>query len=285
MKTWRLKLSSYGRSPKEFWERSRWLRVIAYTVLAAIIALAIFGDIPTQRSDVWSVETLDRVVIVTLAFMAGLVFLSGLLSTWSSPKISGRALKRGVIRGGGAILLGLTLYATYGAFRNQSRLTAEQNLNSEAMQLYQLEIDNPELRCLYYNYGHTTPGRCLANLISTEEKWSLAIFYVEEVWFVLAKAETDEREWGSTYSETINWWRVDVARDPTGIFSYYVVAGEWADEPEGAVQRARDYMASARVDMKYMCRRYHRVWEELRRSSAQPPPRAHCPPEPLPIQL
>lgn len=170
------------------------------------------------------------------------------------------------------VLLG-TLFVTYASFRNQTRLTAEIGLNDEAMQLYGLETAHPELRCLYENYGHYNPERCLANIVSNADTWSLGIFYVEEAWFVLEIARVDERQWGSTYSDSVEFWRDDVEKDPTGLFSYYLVASE---EGFGEAQKA---MRKAGVEIKQLCKNYRKVWVHLRRASANPGLLVPCVPE------
>jgi hypothetical protein len=168
-----------------------------------------------------------------------------------------------------------TLFVTYASFRNQTRLAAESGLNEEAMQLYELETSHAELRCLYDNYGHSNPDTCLAHMVSNPDAWSLGIFYVEEAWYVLDIARVDERQWGSTYSDSIEFWRTDVGKDPTGLFSYYLVA------TEEDFEAARKVMRSAGVEIQQLCRNYRKVWTALRRHSANPVQLVHCVPEPM----
>lgn len=252
-----------------FWRGWRWFRVLFLASLAILAGYLVIGSIPT-RGTLWSVGTLDRVVIFTLGSAFLLVIFIGILRFWSSPGISVEDIRKGIISGGAVLLLVLTLYATYGAFRNQARLTAESSLNGDAMQLYQLEIDHRELRCLYYNYGHANPDRCLEHIVSSEERFSLAFLYVEEVWSVLRRAGEDEREWGSTYSRSIDFWRDDVSLDPTGLFAYYAVATE-------GPERAAAFMGSAEVRIADLCANYRKVRAALARHSAAPLEPDRCP--------
>lgn len=249
------------------WWRRPWAKlvVICLALLTFIAFLAFVNlSLPGVMSQLWRAPVVDSVVLAIIGLS-----IWAAAKTWSLPP-SGRqkflrSAEFGII---GTIVLLSTVYVAYASFRNQARMASEANLNDEAMILYQFELEHPELRCLYDNYGHQIYQRCLEQIVSNPDNWSRAIFYIEEAWYVVTVSKDDEREWGSSYSDSIEFWRQDIGKDPTGLFSYYLVATEGTD--------ARARMVAAGVRIEDLCGNYARVWNALARHSAQPPRRQPC---------
>jgi hypothetical protein len=164
-----------------------------------------------------------------------------------------------------AIIVVSTLFVTYGIFRNQAKLAANASLNDEVMQLYSIEMETDEVRCIYHNYGHDDPARCLSRLTSSGSNWSKAMFYVEETWYALERGEREFGEWGSDYSRSLEFWADDLERDPTGIFAYYMVAN--SEAPAEAISGMRTsgvYPDEADPGAwRHLCDRYISVWRNL----------------------
>lgn len=233
-------------------------------LIAIFILVAINLRFHGLLSFLWRAPVVDAVVVAVIG-----ISIWAALKIWSLPKADRQKFFKSAEFGamGTVAILG-AVYIAYASFRNQARMSAEASLNSEAMILYQIEMASPELRCLYDNYGHARYQQCLDTIVSTEENWSRAILYVEESWYVLIASKADEIEWGSAYSDSIEFWREDIGKDPTGLFSYYLVA------TEGENARAR--MAEAGVEINNLCENYLRVWNTLARRSANPPRQVPC---------
>jgi hypothetical protein len=256
------------RLPDAFLQRMRgfpqWMQLaltslgvaFAYASLWVVVRLLI-----GNASPVWSVHSLDTSVMCLLVGLATIAIVWPGLRLVYPHRAS--AFQRSL-----RLLVGITgiiaLYVAYASFRNQSRLTAETDLNSEAMQLYGLEMENKELRCLYFNYGHSDPPACLTSITTSSENWSRAILYVEEVWFVLQKAKEDQIQWGSTYASSIKFWADDVSKDPTGLFSYYLIS-----TTESRAEAAQE-MALAGVSIPDLCAGFGSVLWALRSREAAP---------------
>ena len=214
--------------------------------------------------ELWSVTTLDTVVRV------GLVLLSLLAAAWLSstmpllPQTTRRRLRSDIMRVGGALLLLLTFFAGYSSFRNQGRLASEGSLSSGGYHLYNLEMTKPAIRCVYLNYGYENAHECLESLVKDADSWTFAIYYVEEAWFQLMQSKKEQDEWGSTYAEQVKYWAQDVSRDPTGIFSYYLISSE------GSLEEARETMINSGVNISNPCTRFKDVWRALERKGRLP---------------
>lgn len=151
----------------------------------------------------------------------------------------------------GVFLVIVGAFIAYSAFRNQLKLSAEIALNQEGAGLLNYEMADPDIRCLYDSYGHHNEDQCLRTNTSSAAKWSKAIFYVEEAWFQLEKAKRERGKWGSDYAEEVRYWAEDLGRDPTGLFSYYLVSSS------ETVADARLEMELAGVCIPDLCERYH----------------------------
>jgi hypothetical protein len=236
-----------------------WMAAAAFFSLA-IIVLYLVTEYPDE---VWSANTVDTAVISAVVIF---LLVSGLVTfSMSKPQIPWlRDVRRNALGWGGAALAILTVYVAYASFRNQSMLSSEEALNDAGYQLYEIEMRQAELRCLYFNYGYSSPRRCLEELVSTPERWSLALFYVEEAWFQLKKANVERSRWGGSYAEEIRYWAQDVERDPTGMFSYYLISSE------GSLEDARETMGESAISIGNPCRNFMWVWTALRQRGAEP---------------
>jgi hypothetical protein len=255
-----------------YWWAQQARRVFG-SVILVIAAWVLYKTWQVPRERLWSADNIDFVVAVTLSAVIAILMMAIIVSL-----ISRRLLKLDVVRDhlvplGGVALLVVTLYVAYATFRNQTRLVAEADLNVEAMALYDIEMNRPELRCLYYNYRIEDATSCLEHIISNPMTWSLSIFYVEESWFILTKASRDREEWGSTYAASIRYWADDVALDPTGMFSYYLVSSE--DSLQDASEILR--VSQVRMTPRQLCLNYDRVWQALARRRLQPARVRWCP--------
>lgn len=165
----------------------------------------------------------------------------------------------GILTVTGIILILGGAYISYGSFRNQTRLSAETSLNQEAQSLmgYEMSIENKDVRCIYYNYGWDDYSECRKIYTSSREKWSSALFYAEEVIFVLTKANSDRDHWGSRYAYDVGYWQEDVSRDPTGLFSYYLVA------TSDNLSEAKKSMIDAGICIRNMCEGFNAVERSL----------------------
>lgn len=219
---------------------------------------------PEARAAIWQGSVLDLIVIFTVIVLLGLS-AGYLLQTKNLVECDLRALRERYFAIGGSLLAIAGLYVSYATFRNQTRLTAQQALNEEVMSLYVIEMGEPDIRCIYYNYGFPRQRNCLTRIVSDPEKWSLAIFYVEEAWYALKRGRRERIEWGSDYSNTVQFWIEDLGRDPTGLFSYYLVASE--ETLDDAVNEMR--LAGVHAEKssewaeKHLCHRFAIVWQAL----------------------
>lgn len=228
-------------------------------LLCAVIACFAFY----KPEKIWASKTVDMVVLGTIiTFLATLA--TSLFMARSSTTDPFRPLFRRAVSWLGALALLLGFFVAYASFRTQSRLAAEETLTMGGYALYEIEMQKPEIRCLYFNYGHENAERCLETLVSSQELWSSAIFYVEEGWFQLSHANDQRDEWGADYAESIRYWAEDVSRDPTGLFAYYLVSSE------PTLDKARKTMAAADVAIPDLCRNYVKVWQALVSRKAQP---------------
>ncbi|MGQ0444703.1 MAG: hypothetical protein ACT4O2_06145 [Beijerinckiaceae bacterium] len=247
--SWRIRATGLG------------LAILSGSVLVWLVKLFILPE----RESLWAADKLDLVVTVALSaiiLLGALMLLSVVLFPHSDRL---KELRRDSIKWVGAVIVLLTLYAGYATFRNQGRLASEAALSAGGYHLYNLEMSHPEIRCLYFNYAHHDPRGCLERIISDPERWSFALFYVEEAWFQLEQAQTERIEWGSTYAQMIKYWAQDVSRDPTGLFAYYLVSSE------RSLDAAAETMRRSDVRIPAICANYRVVWRALYRRRAQPP--------------
>ncbi len=254
------------RRAKETWRGQLAFRLVIFLLAAALILMIVRSAVRfmmPERERLWAVDTLDATVITGLAFaiVAAIVVTLTLLFPRST---SVRRFRTDLITWAGAAVLILTFFAGYASFRNQGRLASEAALNDAGYDLFNIEMSNEGIRCLYFNYGYDRPRECLENIVIDSKSWSLALFYVEESWFQLANAQDEREEWGATYAEEIRYWAQDVSRDPTGLFAYYLVSSE------NSLENARATMEAADVSINNLCLRYRIVWRALRRRAAQP---------------
>lgn len=242
------------------------IRGINFVALVAIATLVVFQLIkwfvPEER--LWAADNLDLIVTRGLGLIAIVVVVWGFISLLPESEFFKRA-RDGLMSLATALLVILTVFAGYASFRNQSRLSSEAALNDAGYTLYNLEMEKTELRCLYFNYGHSSPDQCLSAIVNDPQFWSLAIFYVEESWFQLEGAKKEQDEWGATYAESIKYWAQDVGRDPTGLFSYYLVSSE------KSIEKAVGTMLSSGVEIDGMCAKYRKVWRALYKVGKHPP--------------
>jgi hypothetical protein len=238
--------------------------VASGTALVFEMLRAVLTRIVTEREQIWAANTIDSVVLLifTLVAAAALLWIVLYLLKPGSRPLHG--LRRGFAGWVATAVLVLTLFVAYAAFRNQSRLSAEAALEQAGYDLYGIEMNEPKLRCLYFNYGHHDPNLCLERIVTDPDLWSLAIFYVEESWFQLEQANKERKEWGATYAEQIKYWAEDVSRDPTGLFAYYLLSSE--DSMDDALAT----MEAASVEIENPCDNYRRVWEALARKGKHP---------------
>lgn len=245
--------------------RRRWVAFACGAFTAAVVlvlCLFLFDD------PVWSVGAIDRIVKALLAILLCVFVLLAAAYTIYPQSQTSRRFRRSVVSLGSAAFVIMGLYVGYASFRNQTQISAEASVNEEGMNLYALEVEREELRCLYFNYRAADPVACLDRLIANEGLWSLAIFYVEEGWFLLGKSQRDRLIWGSQYGDSIDYWAADVARDPTGLFTYYAVASE-AGEPN-PVASARRMMDQAHVCVPDICAKFNFVRGALERAKVDP---------------
>jgi hypothetical protein len=252
---------------REAWGSYSLLRLLiglaAATVFIAIVKGLLDWLAPT-RDWLWSVTTVDQAVLMGVLGMLILVGLGSALELIWPLLPSVRRLRKNTIALGSALVVLLSLYVAYASFRNQSRLTAEIALNDEGSALFEIEMAHPEIRCLYFNYGYERANPCLNRLAASEEDWSFAIFYVEEGWFILTRAYDDRIQWGSNYAASIEYWAQDVSRDPSGLFSYYLIS------TSESLSDARETMRQAGVSIADPCQKYRHVWGFLEQRSVQP---------------
>jgi hypothetical protein len=228
------------------------------------LAVALVDWLTSNKNWFWAVGTIDGFVLGgILGLLVAAICKEIFTRIWPDAPVS-RWLRRAGLKLGSFVLVILTLYVAYASFRNQSRLASEASLNSESISLYQIEAARPELRCLYFNYGHENANVCLANLVSSSENWSLAIFYVEESWFILSRATEEHVNWGSSNAAWIRGWAEDIGRDPTGLFSYYLISAS------NTLADTREWMRQAGVQIAEPCENYRRVWAALGEHGHQP---------------
>jgi hypothetical protein len=156
----------------------------------------------------------------------------------------------------------LTIYVGYVGFVNQTRLAAETATNDEAERLFEIEMREPNIRCLYDNFELNDYEGCLLRVIRTPGEWSKVIFYTEDALWILHKAQSDKRNWGSHYSDDIAYWQDNVSDDRSGMFSYYLL-----NEHRSFV-KADIYMRDSGVKIRNLCVGYQRVRNALRSAGA-----------------
>jgi hypothetical protein len=237
--------------------------VAATVSLGLIVALVSF---PAARAWLWSIPVVDLVVAVSVVATVILALLPRRASNLPSA-----ALARGIVTPERltAIAAAVAIFVTYASFRNQSRLAAETALNTEGQMLFEMEMTQPNLRCLYTSFAHDDPAACLRRIASNEADWSAASFYIEGVFWLLKKSEDDRKAWGSVYSDDINYWREYVNEDPTGLFAFYLLSFHGA----GGAEKA---MVETGVKIPDLCGKYRRVRSVLEQARANTRPEVRC---------
>lgn len=153
-------------------------------------------------------------------------------------------------------LAGVTVYVAYASMRNQLRLAAEASINDEGNNIFDKEMADQNLRCVYGNFAFDDPAACLTVNTKDAASWSKIEFYVEEALWTLHKAGKDRAAWQSHYDDDIEYWAQDVEQDPTGLFSYYTVA-------RYGVRGGKKYLSDAHICIPNLCERYTRVYDFL----------------------
>lgn len=149
-----------------------------------------------------------------------------------------------------------TLYIAYASMRNQLRLAAEADINQEGFVIYNIEMSDPNVRCLYGNFGFDDPNNCLNINTSNAGSYSKAEFYVEESLYALHKSVQDAKTWHSHYEDDIFYWQQDVEQDPTGLFSYYIVS-------RYGLEKGKKYFSDANLCIVNICNKYESVYNRL----------------------
>lgn len=211
----------------------------------------------------WNVGTLDRVILLFPMTVFAVILAGVLYRLGRRRRVRTTEFWEPIVAALTVVLVFVGIYAGYASFRNQTRLAAETALNEGADNLFAVEIDHPEIRCLYSNFGHDDPQACVARLAADRDRWSLAIFYVEESWFTLEKAAEDRANWGSQYAGDIAYWADDVSDDPSGLFSYYLVN-------QHSLAGAKARMKRAGVCIPDLCAGYSKVRGALLKARAAP---------------
>lgn len=176
------------------------------------------------------------------------------------PQIRGRAWFEFAAVVGGLVGAFLAVYVAYGTLRNQALLTAKTAINADAGRLLEWEKDRPYIRCLYNWYSTYDNGdACLAEIAASPDKYSEASIYIEEVFFILKQSKLDERQWGSDYIESIEYWRRGVEEDPTGLFANYLSVVDSYVDPPTSMAKAKVSAEAAGIEMPNMCDGYHRA--------------------------
>lgn len=235
--------------------------VIALVTVSVCVFLAL---VPRARAVIWSGIVLDLVVVATVLVIVGLVCSYGVQRKLLLED-ERKTLRDRLVATGGIILTCAALYVSYASFRNQTRLSAEQALNVDGSGLLDIEVGDPNIRCMYYNYGFSDHDTCLKALMSDHDKWSKTMFYVEEAWYALQRARREDLAWGSGYSATMDYWIKDLERDPLGLFSYYQVAS--SDSLALAVEEVKTAGVHRKLSTEeveaHLCERFLRVWIPL----------------------
>lgn len=136
----------------------------------------------------------------------------------------------------------VTLFLAHRTIEDSNREQAETRISDEGYVLLNYEMENPELRCIYVWYDGVDPAACLNRLFASgptsadHDAWTMTMLYVEEALWILEESADMKERYGSSYSDTIDYWRDDVEIDPTGVFSYYIVS----EASEEAARQVRD---------------------------------------------
>jgi hypothetical protein len=208
-----------------------WVTQNFYALIAVGAIFTLLAIFPPLRDRTWSAAVIGFFVVAIL--VAAIWFSVASRHPVGSEEVrSWRLTSEGVT----AVAAALAIFVAYASFRNQSRLAAEANLNAEGHALFEIEMsDRKGLRRLYSNYAHDDPDKCLLETVRNADQWSAALFYVEEALWLLEKAEDDRIAWGSAYSADIAYWREYINDDPTGMFSYYLVANRGGSSKRSSV--------------------------------------------------
>ncbi|MET0294763.1 MAG: hypothetical protein ABW042_07055 [Phenylobacterium sp.] len=198
----------------------------------------------------WSVQAIDLVVFGVMVIVP-----LGLLA-WVLVTHVGRGQRIAFVVTESMVItfVGLlAVYVAYASLRTQTRQAAEIALDSDADDLFAYEMAEAPIRCLYDNYGWDAPDACRARIAGDPQTWTKTLYYVEETLFILKKARRDRLQWGSGYGREIAYWQADVSKDPTGLFSYFLVNG--ADD----LAEAKAEMREAGLCMPNLCNGYRQV--------------------------
>lgn len=174
------------------------------------------------------------------------------------------------IRHGGVLMAALALLLTYWSVRIQSRLAADIALNASGEIFVEHEMKNENFRCIYEWHAFSDKNKCINAMLGSGKLYSEEMLYIEEVFFILKKAKSERKIWGAGYAREIKYWAADVSADPTGIFSYQLVA----ENPESFDQEMKE--AGVSIDRARLCRNYREIWTVLAKKGANPDPLVKC---------
>ena len=238
--------------------RRSWVPIGAVIVALVAVAVWIIAWISANLENLWMVQYVDTAVVV-LIYILSIGLLGWILLLFFVTDRSQRDRARNaVIAVAGAMMLAVTAYIGYATLRNQMAMQAETDLNQYATKLLEYEmLPDSEIRCLYRNYGYDSAEGCRSTITAQEKTWSQTFFYVEQVIQIFRQASRAEDRWGSEFGETLDYWRVPVEEDFSGMFSYFIVAS--SENPEAA----REAMKQAGICIPNVCAGYQKVLEAL----------------------
>lgn len=209
---------------------------------------------------------IDAIGLVLL-FTLVAVLIRGFLPTLRRSKPDFNFLKNSWITGFVAII---TLILTYGMVRSQLQQSSDNSQNQMASFVVEAEYAEPLFRCLYKWDAHNQSAACLDRIASDADSYTKVMLYIEEVYWFLTSSRREANLWDSRYSDDIDFWREDVATDPTGMFSYQAVV-ENPENPRSALAQAGVEIAPDRL-----CANYRRVHAQLTLRGASPSPLMDC---------
>lgn len=171
----------------------------------------------------WNPGTVDVVAAISLISAAVALMVSafrrvyrqgGPSDTKSASEYWGRF--------GSAALAIIAIYLTYAVFRNQAKQAEEAALNQRAATILLMESSDQNIRCLYEWRGFDAPENCLQKNLD-KDQWSKTQLYIEETINFFWEARVDGQHYGANNFHGMTEWADDISKDPTGLFSYYLV--------------------------------------------------------------
>lgn len=219
---------------------------------------------------IFNAALLDGIAVVLLLMLVAAVVVGIVDIVPAVHHRTGRVLRKRLGRWIPVMTALLALFLTYATVRLQTRLAADVAYDEIGSMFVQDELANSHFRCLYNWHAHSTPVQCRSDIVSSSEKYSETMLYIEEVLFLLESAKKDKAIWGTQYAEDIEFWMKDVSDDPTGMFSYGIVV-ENPTDPSSAVEAA-----GLKISPERLCKNYSVVWEHLRTTGGNPAPKIEC---------